>query len=606
MRALHAADNFYILFSMKNIIIDRIAAMRDFLRENGLAAYIVPSTDPHSSEYVADCWKAREWITGFDGSAGTAVITLDGAALWTDSRYWLAAEELLDGTGIQLMKDGLAETPSLVSWIAEKLSAGEVVGVDGKVCSVSEVEAWEAEMGVRGININASRDAFEVLWSDRPALPMSSAEIMPVERAGVAAREKIARLREELVAQDADAMAVTMLDEIAWLTNLRGDDVQYNPVLVSYMLVTMDSATLFVDKQKITAEVEEYLTGEGIGVCEYNDFFVALAAHNGSLLLNPAKCCYAVLEAANDCTILRAASPVAAMKAVKNVVEIAGFDEAMLCEGRAMVKLLYWLKGTVKNEELTELSVDRKLTEFRSEEKGFRGLSFATISAYGEHAAIVHYEPTEESDKRLEQKGFLLLDCGGQYECGTTDITRTIPLGELTQEEKEDYTRVLRGHISLAMARFPKGTCGTQLDVLARQWLWRVGENYLHGTGHGVGHFLNVHEGPHQIRMNNMPAPLLPGVTVTNEPGLYKAGRFGIRIENTMLVVPFATTEFGDYCAMRPLTICPISKEPIVPELLGGEAIAYLNEYHAWVYEKLADCFSGDELEFLKEACAAL
>ena len=580
--------------------------MRNYLRENGLAAYIVPSSDPHSSEYVAECWKAREWITGFDGSAGTAVITLDGAALWTDSRYWLTAEELLNGTGILLMKDGLAETPSLVSWLAENLSAGDVAGVDGKVCSVAEVEAWESELRAFGIDVNASRDAFEELWSDRPALPMSRAEIMPVERVGVTAREKITRLREELASQGADAMAVTMLDEIAWLTNLRGEDVQYNPVLVSYMLVTMESATLFVCAQKIADDVREYLTHEGINICDYSDFFAVIAAYKGKLLLNPVKCCYAVLEAAQGCSIVRQASPVAAMKAVKNDAEIAGFEEAMLCEGRAMVKLLYWLKDAVKNENLTELSVDRKLTEFRSEDKGFRGLSFATISAYGEHAAIVHYEPTEESDKKLEQRGFLLLDCGGQYECGTTDVTRTIPLGELTQEEKEDYTRVLRGHISLAMARFPKGTCGTQLDVLARQWLWRVGENYLHGTGHGVGHYLNVHEGPHQIRMNNMPAPLLPGVTVTNEPGLYKAGRFGIRIENTMLVEPFVTTEFGEYCQMRPLTICPISKEPIVPELLGDEAIAYLNEYHSWVHEKLAKYFTGEQLEFLKEACAAI
>lgn len=591
---------------MKSNILDRIESMRCYLRNNSLAAYIVPSSDPHSSEYVAECWKAREWITGFDGSAGTAVITLDGAALWTDSRYWLAAEELLDGTGVILMKDGLAETPSLVSWIAEKLSAGDVVGVDGKVCSVAEVEAWITDFKARGINVDASRDAFEVLWSDRPALPMSHAEIMPVERAGVSARDKIANLRSELAAQGADAMAVTMLDEIAWLTNLRGEDVQYNPVLVSYMLVTMECATLFVCAQKIGDDVRKYLAQEGIGIGEYSGFFAALAAYNGKLLLNPGKCCHAVLEAAQGCSIVRAASPIAAMKAVKNAAEIAGFEEAMLCEGRAMVKLLYWLKGAIKSDNLTELSVDEKLTELRGEDEGFRGLSFATISAYGEHAAIVHYEPTAESDKKLEQKGFLLLDCGGQYECGTTDVTRTIPLGELTEEEKEDYTRVLRGHISLAMARFPKGTCGTQLDVLARQWLWRVGENYLHGTGHGVGHYLNVHEGPHQIRMNNMPAPLLPGVTVTNEPGLYKAGRFGIRIENTMLVEHFATTEFGEYCQMRPLTICPISKEPIVPELLGDEAIAYLNEYHRWVYEKLSKFFSGEQLEFLKEVCAAI
>lgn len=591
---------------MKKCIHDRIAALRDFLRKHGYAAYIVPSSDPHSSEYVAECWKAREWVSGFDGSAGTIVVTLTKAALWTDSRYWIAAEEILTDTGIVLMKDGLAGTPTITSWMAENLSANDVVGVDGKVCSISEIETWKADLATFNINIDASLDAFEEIWNDRPELPMSKAEIMPIEKAGEPVREKIARLRNELALLGADAMAITMLDEIAWLTNLRGSDVEYNPVLVSYMLVTKEKATLFISSPKVSLQISEYLHGEGIDICEYNDFFNVLAGYNGKLLLNPAKCCYAVLEAAKQSTLIYSASPVAAMKAVKNSAEIAGFEKAMLCEGKAMVKLLFWLCDAVKNGDLTELSVDRKLTVLRSEDDSFRGLSFATISAYGEHAAIVHYEPTAQSDKKLEEHGFLLLDCGGQYNCGTTDITRTIPLGALTQEEKEDYTRVLRGHISLAMARFPKGTCGTQLDILARQWLWRAGENYLHGTGHGVGHFLNVHEGPHQIRMNNMPAPLMPGVTVTNEPGLYKAGRFGIRIENTMLVTPYKSTEFGEYCELRPLTICPISKEPIIPELLGDEAIAYLNDYHRWVYEKLSKYFSGELLEFLKEACAAI
>ncbi|MBR5276191.1 MAG: aminopeptidase P family protein [Bacteroidaceae bacterium] len=591
---------------MKKTVTERIAAMRDYLRANGLAAYIVPSSDPHSSEYVAECWKAREWITGFDGSAGTAVVTLTAAALWTDSRYWLAAEDVLDGTGVALMKDGLADTPSIASWLKDNVAEGGVVGVDGRVCSVAEIEAWSEAFAADGISVKASDDAFDTIWDGRPSLPMSKAEMMPLEVAGVSASEKLALLRGELSAMGADAMAVTMLDEIAWLTNLRGEDVDYNPVLVSYMLVTSEDATLFVAPDKISAEVNEYLKVQGVAVRGYYEFFDAIAAYSGKLLLNPAKCCYAVLEAAKGCEVVRALSPVAAMKAVKNSTEIEGFKKAMLAEGRAMVKLLHWLSLAIKNETLTELSVDRKLTEFRSENENFRGLSFATISAYGDHAAIVHYEPTPESDKPLQECGFLLLDCGGQYNCGTTDITRTIPLGALTEEEKEDYTRVLRGHISLAMARFPKGTCGTQLDVLARQWLWRAGENYLHGTGHGVGHFLNVHEGPHQIRMNNMPAPLLPGVTVTNEPGLYKAGRFGIRIENTMLVVSSFVSEFGEYCEMEPLTICPISKEPIVPELLGDEAVAYLNEYHGWVYEKLSPFFDGEELEFLKDACSPL
>ena len=591
---------------MKNTIIERISAMRNYMRENGYTAYIVPSSDPHSSEYVADCWKSREWITDFDGSAGTAVITLEDAALWTDSRYWLAADEVLQGTGIELMKDGAENTPTIIAWLTEKLTANQVVGVDGKVCSVAEVEAWQAAFASKGIIINASQDAFDTLWKERPSLPMSLAEQMPIEKAGESASSKIARLRQAIAATGAEAMAVTMLDEIAWLTNLRGEDVDYNPVLVSYMLVTKDEATLFVDPAKVSTEIIEYLGGEGVHVDCYNSFFAAINGFNGKLLLNPAKCCYAVVESAKCAEIVRETSPIASMKAIKNSTEIAGFKQAMLAEGKAMVKLLHWLRTAVKGGNLTELAVDSKLTEFRRKDADFRGLSFATISAYGDHAAIVHYEPTPATDKQIEEHGFLLLDCGGQYNSGTTDITRTIPMGELTQEEKEDYTRVLRGHISLAMARFPKGTCGTQLDVLARQWLWQAGENYLHGTGHGVGHFLNVHEGPHQIRMNHMPAPLLPGVTVTNEPGLYKAGRFGIRIENTMLVVPSLSTEFGEYCAMEPLTICPISKEPIIPELLGAEATAYLNEYHKWVFEQLSGYFSGEELEFLKEACAAL
>ena len=591
---------------MKNTIIERISAMRNYMRENGYTAYIVPSSDPHSSEYVAGCWKSREWITGFDGSAGTAVITLEDAALWTDSRYWLAAEETLQGTGIKLMKDGTENTPTIITWLTERLTANQVVGVDGKVCSVAEVEVWQAALAAKEIRINASQDVFDILWKERPSLPMSMAEQMPIDKVGESAGSKIARLRQAIAAAGADAMAVTMLDEIAWLTNLRGEDVDYNPVLVSYMLVTMDKATLFVDHAKVSTEIIEYLGGEGVCVNEYSDFFATIQGFKGALLLNPAKCCYAVVESAKDAKIVREASPIASMKAIKNSTEIAGFKQAMLAEGKAMVKLLHWLRTAVKGGNLTELAVDSKLTEFRREDADFRGLSFATISAYGDHAAIVHYEPTPETDKRIEERGFLLLDCGGQYNSGTTDITRTIPMGELTQEEKEDYTRVLRGHISLAMARFPKGTCGTQLDVLARQWLWQAGENYLHGTGHGVGHFLNVHEGPHQIRMNHMPAPLLPGVTVTNEPGLYKAGRFGIRIENTMLVTPSLSTEFGEYCAMEPLTICPISKEAIVPELLGEDATAYLNEYHQWVFEQLSGYFSGEELEFLKEACAAL
>lgn len=593
---------------MNSNIQDRLDTLRAFMRSNGMNAFIVVSSDPHSSEYVAGRWKSREWISGFDGSAGTVAVTMDGAALWTDSRYWLAAEKQLAASGIALMKDGAAGTPSITAWLGENLSQGDVVGVDGSVCSIAEVKCWGDELSAYGIQIDASSDPFDSLWSDRPGIPAGEAFVLPLEYCGEKASEKIARLREALQQQGAGGMLVTMLDEVAWLTNLRGNDVEYNPVTVSYMLVTATDATLFINDNKLTAEVKSYLDENGISTAPYTAVWSTLASYpHEALLVQPNRCNRAVLENLNnECFPLFKDSPVAYMKAVKNECEIAGFKKAMLSEGVAMVKLLHWLDCAVKEGGITELDVDAKLTSFRSADPSFRGLSFATIAAYGANGAIVHYEPTPRENALLQPKGFLLLDCGGQYLNGTTDVTRTIPLGELTQEEKEDYTRVLRGHISLAMAKFPKGTCGTQLDVLARQWLWQAGENYLHGTGHGVGHFLNVHEGPHQIRMNNMPAHLVPGMTVTNEPGLYKAGRHGIRIENTMVVTAFCNGEFGEFYALEPLTVVPVDKRAIVPELLGDDARAYLNEYHSMVYEKLAPFFEGGELEFLKEACAAI
>ena len=593
---------------MKSNIVERLAQLRAYMQENSLQAFIVVSSDAHSSEYVANHWKSREWISGFDGSAGTAVITLDDARLWTDSRYWLAAEEQLNGTGYTLMKDGDADTPSIVEWLCSTLGEGDTVGVDGTVCTIAEVSTWFDTLSKKGIDIDESKDPFAQLWSDRPSIPTGKAQIMPLEVAGESAKDKLVRLRNKLSEKGADGMLVTMLDEIAWLTNLRGSDVEYNPVVVSYMLVTNDSATLFVGSEKIDKAVAKYLAAEGISVAPYEKVWDALATYDkATILVQPLRCNAAVSRSLNSSVEqLFDESPIAAMKAVKNSTEIEGFKKAMLAEGIAMVKLLHWLKPAVEKGGVSELDVDHKLTELRCEDESFRGLSFATISAYGKNGAIVHYEPTEESNAPLQPEGFLLLDCGGQYTGGTTDITRTIALGNLTPEQCEDYTRVLRGHISLAMAKFPKGTCGTQLDVLARQWLWQAGENYLHGTGHGVGHFLNVHEGPHQIRMNYMPAPLLPGTTVTNEPGLYKAGRHGIRIENTMLVVPHCTTEFGEYCALQPLTICPIDKTPIVPEILGIEAIEYLNSYHAWVFELLSPYFEGEMFDFLKMQCAPL
>ena len=590
--------------NMNNSTIQRrVESLRAFMRGENLDAFIVVSSDPHSSEYVADCWKSREWLSGFDGSAGTVVVTADRALLWTDSRYWLAAEKSLAETGFELMKDGAPGTPSITVWLCANLPEGARVGVDGCVCSIAETKAWNSELSAAGIALEATADPFATIWEGRPQLPMGQVSLFPLEYCGESAHEKLARLREALTAQAADGVLLTMLDEVAWLTNLRGCDVDYNPVFVAYMLVVAGEATLFVKGEKISPAVKEYLAGEGILLADYDDVWQALREYEGaSLLLQPNRCNRAVLENLNtSCYPLFGDSPVAMMKAVKNSVEIAGFKQAMLSEGVAMLKLLRWLKPAVEQGGVTELDVDKKLTELRGADANFRGLSFATIAAYGANAAIVHYEPTPAENAVLSPRGFLLLDCGGQYLGGTTDITRTIPLGELTNEEREDYTRVLRGHISLAMAKFPKGTCGTQLDVLARQWLWSAGENYLHGTGHGVGHFLNVHEGPHQIRMNNMPAHLQPGMTVTNEPGLYKAGRFGIRIENTMLVKHYCESEFGTFYELEPLTLCPIDTTPVVPEILGTDATAYLNAYNAMVCNILSPYLNDDECKYLEE-----
>ena len=593
---------------MDKNIPERVESLRGYMRAHGYSAFVVVSSDPHSSEYVADCWKSREWVSGFDGSAGTVVVTLDKALLWTDSRYWLAADKALEGTGYALMKDGDRETPSIVEWLCANLNAGDVVAVDGTVCSVVEADAWSTSLAARGIKFDFAKDPFEELWEGRPSLPLGKAEIMPEDIAGESAKNKLARLRSALIAEEVDGMLVTMLDEVAWLTNLRGSDVEYNPVVVAYMIVTLDDAVLYIDERKLVPEVLDYLKTQGISVAGYGDVWQALKDYDkATLLMQPSKCNVAAVKSvATEKVVSRADSPVAKMKAVKNETEIEGFERAMLSEGAAMVNLLHWLKPAVEQGGVHELDVDAKLTEFRSEDHLFRGLSFATIAAYGENAAIVHYEPNEKENALLEPRGFLLLDCGGQYDCGTTDITRTIALGELTQEQKEDYTRVLRGHISLAQAVFPKGTCGTQLDVLARQWLWKASENYLHGTGHGVGHFLNVHEGPHQIRMNNMPAHLLPGMTVTNEPGLYKAGRYGIRIENTMVVKHHSESEFGCFYSLEPLTLCPIDTTPIIPELLGDDARDYLNSYHALVFERLSPFFEGEMLCFLEKLCAPI
>lgn len=592
---------------MNETISKRVEALREVMRREGISAFIFPSTDPHNGEYVPAHWEARKWISGFDGSAGTAVVTMDDAALWTDSRYFLAAEEQLRGTGFSLMKERVEGTPSVSRWLGMKLSAvkSPVVGVDGTVNAAASVEALIAELRAEGgITVRTNFDPLDVIWADRPPVPADKAVIHPLEYAGESCHEKLARIRQALKERHACGMLAAALDDIAWTLNLRGTDVHCNPVFVSYLLIEPERATLFVDRDKLTPDVEAYLKGEGVGTAGYADVSKALAAYGEyNILMDDGEINYNLFNAAR-CLKVVAPSPIPAMKAVKNNVEIEGFRNAMLRDGVALVKFMRWLRPAVEAGGQTEMSVSARLEELRAAQPLYRGLSFDTIAAYQEHGAIVHYEPTPATDVPLRPEGFLLLDSGAQYLDGTTDITRTVALGPVTDEQRLVYTLVLKGHIGLELCRFPRGASGTQLDAIARKDLWRYGLNYLHGTGHGVGSYLNVHEGPHQIRMEYKPAPLVEGMTVTDEPGIYLPGLFGVRTENTLLIAPYKETQFGRFLQFEPLTLCPIDTEPIIIDMLAAEERDWLNAYHKTVYDRLSPHLDGEDLAWLTAACA--
>lgn len=591
---------------MKHKIRERVALLRTFMQEKEIRAFIVPSTDPHSGEYVPEFWESRKWISGFTGSAGTAVITDETGGLWTDSRYFLQAASQLENTGIMLFKDRLPETPSIAEWLGSVLSPGDKVGIDGWVNTTAEAENLQKQLQAYGLQLVSTEDPFQRIWKDRPSLPLNPPFILPLSYAGKNCTEKIAEIREQIFLNHADAILLSALDEIAWTLNLRGSDVHCNPVFVSYLFITDTTTTLYILPEKITPKIKQYLNDNQIEVKPYQAIEADLRHYTGKGIQLTPGTNYALYQAASHNQIIRHESPVLYMKAIKNETEIQGFHHAMIKDGIAMVKFLFWLKNTVKNSQETELSIDRKLYNLRAEQKDFKGISFDTIAGYQAHGAIVHYEATEETNATLHPEGLLLLDSGAQYLDGTTDITRTIVLGPVTKEQKTDFTLVLKGFIELSMAEFPYGTCGTQLDVLARQFMWKFGINYGHGTGHGVGHFLNVHEGPHQFRMNYMPALLLPGMTVTNEPGIYKAGKHGVRTENTMLIVKSKETEFGAFYKFEPLTLCPIDKEAILPEMLSYEEKQWLNNYHSLVYDRLNASLNTDEQAWLKEATSPI
>lgn len=594
----------------KQTIAARLAALREEMRREHLSAFIFPSSDPHNSEYVPSRWEGRKWISGFDGSAGTAVVTLHSAALWTDSRYFLAAEEQLAGTEFQLMRERVDGTPSIAEWIATEIEGAESseIGVDGMCMTYAECSDLKTDLKHNGgITVRTNLDILDRIWTDRPSVPLNPVSIQPIEYAGESCHDKLGRIRSSLLRRGASGMLMTQLDDIAWTLNLRGTDVHCTPVFVAWLIVAEEVAVLYIKDEKLSPEVIEYLNAEGVAVDDYDNIIDALNSYDGyTLLIDPATTNYTLSQLRGNFNLVSAPSPVPEMKAIKNEVECNGFRNAMQRDGVAMVKFLKWLEEAVPKGCETELSVSAKLRQLRAEQPLFKDESFDTIAGYEEHGAIVHYEPTPDTDVPLRPEGFLLLDSGAQYLDGTTDITRTIQLGKVTDLHRRVYTLVLKGHLSLQNLCFPRGAAGTQLDAVARVAMWREGMNFMHGTGHGVGSYLSVHEGPHQIRQEYRPAPMLEGMTVTDEPGLYLAGKFGVRIENTLLTVPYMTTEFGKFLRFEPLTLCPIDTRPIVVDMLSTEELGLLNAYHKMVYERLSPMLDEEHKAWLADKTRSL
>jgi len=593
------------LFIM-NKIVERLVALRRLMHEKGIAATIIPSNDPHASEYVADYWKERAWISGFTGSAGTVVVTLEEAGLWTDSRYFLQAEQQLADTGIMLFKEGLPATPSITDWLSHSLTPQSKISINPFLFSVSMVDSLRQAFEESGLSLVTQYDLIAPLWKDRPPLPNDPIMLFTVEHAGKTTQEKLAMVRDVMKQKKVTRYLITSLDEIAWLFNIRGNDVAYVPVAIAYAAIDPESATLFINPQKVSLQVADALNEQGVSIQPYNGIFDYIKRlHVGErILMDQNKANFALFqEIASHCQTAPATSPVLLMKSVKNETELQGIRLAMIKDGIALTRFFIWLEKEIHSDALTEISIADRLREFRAQQPLFQGESFGSIVGYKEHGAIVHYSATPESNATLHADGFLLIDSGGQYLNGTTDITRTIALGTLSSQEKLDFTLVLKGHIALATAKFPIGTRGSQLDILARKALWDKGMNYGHGTGHGVGHFLSVHEGPQSIRMDENPTPLKPGMVISNEPGLYRANQYGIRIENLVAVKEAEATEFGSFLEFETLTLCPIDVQAIELSLLTNQEKDWLNAYHGNVFALLSPHLTPDEKSWLQAKC---
>ena len=584
-----------------------LEALRDLMRSKHIDAVIIPGTDPHQSEYPSEHWKFRDYVSGFTGSNGTAVVTLDDAGLWTDSRYFLQAAEQLEGSGFTLRKENIPGEPTVLEWLGEVLDEDAVVGVDGRLFSLIEANRIEMFCAQNGFMFAPDFRAAEAIWTDRPARPMNPAFVHDEALAGEDVDSKISRVVDALDAADADGLLITALDEIAWLLNLRGSDVDYTPVVIAFAYVSADERVLFIDSEKVTSEVKDHLKKYSVKIKDYDDIekFLGKISSTATVMVDPNRVSDA-LGQAMICNKTYMASPVIALKGVKNECQIAGFRQAMLYDGAAMVRMMMWLEQNVANG-ITEMDVDRRLQQERAAYASNRGDSFHMIAGYKDHGAIVHYEATDESAYTLAPDGLLLIDTGGQYLEGTTDITRTISLGNPTAAEKHDYTLILKGHLALARAVFPKGTMGVQLDVLARGPLWNEGMTYLHGTGHGVGHFLGCHEGPQSIRMEANPTPLELGMVTSNEPGIYKTGEYGIRTENLLLCVPACSNEeWGEFYKFESLTLFPYDTTLMDMDMLSREEVKQINDYHAMVCERLRPLLSADEAQWLEQKCKSI
>ena len=586
----------------KLIIHKRLFLLRLFMEEKGLQAFVVPSTDAHLSEYPAPHWEARQWISGFTGSAGTVAITINKAGLWTDSRYFLQADNELRGTGIQLYKDGVAGTPTIEDWLVSTLKDGDRVGIDGSVYAAGSAMKLNHRLNIEGIQLVSDYDPFASIWDDRPHIPENKIFALPEKYAGESAHSKISRICKNVKAQGAGSLLVASLDTIAWIFNIRGNDVKCNPVAVCFACISDKETVLFINPEKLTDEVARYLKEEGIIIADYEKVYDYVSRLSDSVIwADTNKISFKLYNCISASTrIIEALSPADTMKSIKNETEQKGIRSAMERDGVALVRFLMWLEKTAGKEKIEETDIPAKLIEYRSQQDNYVGESFDTIAGYGANGAIVHYHATSDSSLEVKSEGFFLIDSGAQYFDGTTDITRTIAMGALTDQMKEDYTLVLKGHIGIATAIFPQGTRGSQIDILARKALWDRGLNYGHGTGHGVGHFLNVHEGPQNIRMEENPATLEVGMITSNEPGIYRAGKYGIRIENLVCTRHEKKTEFGCFYSFETLTLCPIDKSPVVKELLSQEEIEWFNRYHAIVYDRLSPFLDEEEKVWLK------